>query len=102
MRKALLVLPFLAFSFLSWSQQDPLYSQYFNNPMLINPAFAGSAERLYAGVAYRSQWTGVPGGPVTFSFNSHLALANNKVGVGFVAVQDQLGDIRNTQFGGDF
>ena len=33
------------------AQQDPLYSQYFNNPMLINPAFAGSNDRLYAGLA---------------------------------------------------
>lgn len=84
------------------AQQDPLYSQYFNNPMLINPAFAGSNDRLYAGVAYRSQWAGVEGGPVTFNFNSHLALVDNKVGVGVIAVQDQLGDIKNTQLGGTF
>ncbi|MBS1508323.1 MAG: type IX secretion system membrane protein PorP/SprF [Bacteroidetes bacterium] len=84
------------------AQQDPLYSQYFNNPMLINPAFAGSNDRLYAGVAYRSQWAGVEGGPVTFNFNSHLALVDNKLGVGVIAVQDQLGDIKNTQLGGTF
>ncbi len=84
------------------AQQDPLYSQYFNNPMLINPAFAGSNERLYAGVAYRSQWAGIDGGPVTFNLNSHIALMNNKVGVGMLAVQDQLGDIKNTQYGGVF
>jgi len=32
---------------------------------------------------------GVEGGPVTLNFNSHMALANNKVGVGIIAVQDQ-------------
>ena len=82
------------------AQQDPLYAQYFNNPMLINPAFAGSMERLYAGVAYRTQWTGVDGGPVTMNFNSHLALADNKVGVGLIVLQDKIGDIKNTQYGG--
>jgi type IX secretion system PorP/SprF family membrane protein len=87
---------------LAHAQQDPLYSQYFNNPMLINPAFAGSNDRLYASVAYRSQWVGVEGGPTTFNFNSHIALVNNKVGVGILAVQDQLGDIKNTQYGGAF
>ena len=51
------------------AQQDPLYSQYFNNPMLINPAFAGSNERLYSGLAYRAQWAGIEGGPATFNFN---------------------------------
>ncbi|WHZ07149.1 MAG: hypothetical protein OJF59_000904 [Cytophagales bacterium] len=84
----------------SYAQQDPLYSQYYNNPMLINPAFAGSNERLYAGIAYRSQWSGITGGPTTLNFNSHLAVANNKVGVGAIVVQDKLGDISNTQYGG--
>lgn len=80
------------------AQQDPLYSQYFNNPLLINPAFAGSTERFYAGVAYRTQWTGVEGAPKTFNLNSHIALMNNKVGLGVIAVQDQIGDIKNTQY----
>lgn len=97
---SLLYILALAIPLPSFSQQDPLYAQYFNNPMLINPAFAGSNERLYAGVAYRAQWTGIAGGPVTFNFNSHMAVANNKVGVGIIAVQDQLGDIKNTQYGG--
>jgi type IX secretion system PorP/SprF family membrane protein len=96
------LLPFLfcSLSSLVLAQQDPLYSQYFNNPMLINPAFAGSNERLYAGAAYRAQWAGMDGGPVTFNFNSHIGLVDNKVGVGVLAVQDQLGDIKNTEFGG--
>ncbi len=81
------------------AQQDPLYSQYFNNPMLINPAFAGNLERLYAGLAYRSQWTGIDGTPVTYNFNSHLSLVDNKVGLGVIAVQDKLGDIKNTSYG---
>jgi type IX secretion system PorP/SprF family membrane protein len=67
--------------------------------MLINPAFAGSNERLYAGVAWRSQWSGIEGSPTTFNLNSHIALVNNTVGVGVIAVQDQIGDIKNTQYG---
>lgn len=67
--------------------------------MLINPAFAGSNERFYAGVAYRTQWAGVEGSPRTFNLNSHVALMDNKIGLGVVAVQDQIGDIKNTQYG---
>ena len=81
------------------AQQDPLYAQYFNNPMLINPAFAGSTERLYAGIAYRTQWSGVEGGPKTFNANGHIALFDNRVGLGAIVLQDQIGDIKNTQFG---
>jgi type IX secretion system PorP/SprF family membrane protein len=94
----LLLLSILIISGLQ-AQQDPLYSQYFNNPMLINPAFAGSYERLYAGVAYRSQWSGMDGAPTTLNFNGHLSLLENKIGVGALVVQDKLGDISNTQFG---
>lgn len=100
MKKSLLAFVFLAAALPLAAQQDPLYSQYFNNPMLINPAFAGSIDRLYAGVAFRSQWSGIDGAPATFSFNSHIALRDNKVGAGFLAVQDKIGDIKNTQLGG--
>ncbi len=102
MKKIVLAFPFALAAFQSPAQQDPLYAQYFNNPMLINPAFAGSSERLYAGVAYRSQWAGVPGGPVSYNFNGHMAVAGNKVGIGMIVLQDQLGDIRNTQYGTSF
>lgn len=81
------------------AQQDPLYSQYFNNPMLINPAFAGSNERLYSGLAYRAQWAGIEGGPATFNFNSHISLLDNRVGAGIIVVQDKIGDVKNTQYG---
>lgn len=67
--------------------------------MLINPAFAGSMERLYAGVAYRSQWSGMDGAPATLNLNGHISLLENKIGVGVLVVQDKLGDIRNTQYG---
>jgi type IX secretion system PorP/SprF family membrane protein len=70
--------------------------------MLLNPAFAGSNDRLYAGAAYRSQWAGIEGGPVTYNFNGHISLMDNKLGAGLLVVQDQLGDIKNTQYGGVF
>jgi len=98
MKKILLVW-FTVCSFVTMAQQDPLYSQYYNNPMLINPAFAGSNERLYAGVAYRTQWAGMDGAPKMYSFNSHIGLADNKVGLGVIAVQDQIGDFKTIQYG---
>lgn len=100
MKTIILIASVCALGFPLLAQQDPLYAQYFNNPMLVNPAIAGTSEKLMASAAYRSQWTGVPGGPVTFNFNGQIALDNNRVGVGVIAVQDQVGDIRNTQFGG--
>jgi type IX secretion system PorP/SprF family membrane protein len=100
MKKSILALSLFLGSQMLSAQQDPLYSQYFNNPMLINPAFAGSNDRLYAGLAYRSQWSGIDGGPTTFNFNGHLSLVNNKIGVGVITMQDKVGDVKNTQYGG--
>jgi type IX secretion system PorP/SprF family membrane protein len=97
--KSLLAAVSILIAFNTQAQQDPLYAQYFNNPMLINPAFAGSTERFYGGIAYRSQWTGVEGAPKTFNANSHIALMDNKVGLGAIIVQDQIGDVKNTQYG---
>jgi type IX secretion system PorP/SprF family membrane protein len=85
-----------------YGQQDPLYAQYFNNPILINPAFTGNTERLLAAFAYRSQWAGLEGRPVTFSFNAHMPLAENKIGAGFVMSQDKIGEFKTTQSGALF
>ena len=99
MKYFLLVVTLMMAITCAMAQQDPLYSQYFNNPMLINPAFAGSNERLYSGLAYRAQWAGIEGGPATFNFNSHISLFDNRVGAGIIVVQDKIGDIKNTQYG---
>ena len=102
MKKILIAIFSLLSNIQLFAQQDPLYSQYFNNPMLINPAFAGSYDRLYLGLAYRAQWAGIDGGPATINFNGHIALANNKMGVGLIVVQDKIGEIKNTQYGGTY
>jgi type IX secretion system PorP/SprF family membrane protein len=84
------------------AQQDPLYAQYFNNPVLINPAFAGSAERLLVSGAYRSQWSGLQGAPASFNLNGHVSLLDNRVGAGVVLAEDRIGEFRTTQYGGVF
>ncbi len=80
------------------AQQDPIYAQYLNNPVVINPAFTGNNERFNVGFQYRTQWAGVDGNPVTYNFNSNIALVNNKVGVGILVTQDKIGDNRATEF----
>ncbi|MBS1680876.1 MAG: PorP/SprF family type IX secretion system membrane protein [Bacteroidetes bacterium] len=80
------------------AQQDPAYAQYPNNPFLINPAYTGLNNRFNANLQYRSQWSSVQGHPETFNFNSHVSIVNNKVGVGFMATQDKIGENTMTEF----
>lgn len=98
MKKSLLSLVLLCLSLSGFAQQDPLYAQYINNPMVINPAYAGLNNNLNASVSYRSQWGGFEGNPVTMNVNSHMSLVDNKVGVGFLIVQDKIGNVKNTEF----
>jgi len=93
---------FILLTAAAFGQQDPLYSQYINNPMVINPAYAGLNNNFNASVAYRNQWGGFEGNPKTFNFNSHVSLVDNKVGVGLLVVQDQIGDAKNTEVQGAF
>ena len=48
--KNLLLLILLAGALQVTAQQDPIYAQYINNPLAINPAFAGSNNMFNAGL----------------------------------------------------
>ncbi|MEJ0030618.1 MAG: type IX secretion system membrane protein PorP/SprF [Bacteroidota bacterium] len=62
------------------AQQDPINALYLNNPIAINPAYAGANDMLNAGIQYRTQWTGIESNPTTFNFNSNMSVLNNKGG----------------------
>lgn len=78
-------------------QQDPLYSQYVLNPFIINPAYAGFSKDFSAMASYRTQWSGIEGAPETRSITGHVSLADNRMGLGLVVLQDGIGNDRNTQ-----
>ncbi len=89
------VLFFLSIPILA--QQDPLYSQYIINPLLINPAYSGVTTDLNASVMFRKQWAGFEGSPVTMNANVHMALSNNHMGTGLIILQDQIGVDKTTE-----
>jgi type IX secretion system PorP/SprF family membrane protein len=82
---------------ISEAQVDPLYAQYMNNPLLINPAYAGLNNNLNAGVSYRKQWAGFDGSPTTYNVNAHTSLLDNKMGVGLIVLKDNVGANSNTE-----
>lgn len=84
------------------AQQDPIYAQYVNNPITINPAYAGANSMLNAGIQYRTQWAGIDSNPKTFNFNMNMAVLNNKAGAGFMVLQDRMGDTKSTEVSSQF
>ena len=80
------------------AQQDPVYAQYLHNPLLVNPSYAGLSNNVNASLSYRIQWTGIEGHPETVNLNGHASVADNKVGVGAILLQDKIGNLKNTEF----
>ncbi len=76
---------------LAIAQQDPQYSQYMFNQMVLNPAYAGSKDAINTAIFLRNQWTGIDGAPSTETMSIHAPTRKRKVGLGFAIVADQIG-----------
>lgn len=86
-----------------FAQQDPQYTQYIYNPVVINPAYAGNRGVLSVTGLHRSQWVGLDGAPTTQSFSVHTPVQEGgKVGLGLSVVNDALGPQNETYAGIDF
>lgn len=79
------------------AQEDPLYAQYLNNPLVINPAYTGLNKNFNAALTYRRQWGGFDGAPTTASVSVHSSMMNNKMGLGLLVVRDRSGNTNNTE-----
>lgn len=78
------------------AQIDPLYAQYLNNPLTINPAYTGLNKELNISVSGRKQWSGFDGGPATVNLTVHTSLFDNRMGAGLIVVKDKIGEYNNT------
>ena len=86
----------------SFAQQLPQFTQYMYNTIAINPAYAGSRETLSIVGLHRSQWAGFPGAPTTQTLSIHSPLRNEKIGLGFSFINDELGFENYVYMYGDF
>jgi hypothetical protein len=70
------------------AQQFPFMEGYNVNPFTMTPSYAGLKNTKTVFLDYRSDWTGVDGGPVTcqLSYNDKLA---KKVGLGGRFIYDK-------------
>jgi type IX secretion system PorP/SprF family membrane protein len=86
----------------TFAQQDPLYSQYLNNPFVLNPAYTGITNNLNLSVSYRKQWTGFDGSPATMNANGHISLMDNTMGAGLMVITDQIGSTSVNEIYGSY
>lgn len=94
MKKIILV--FILFcNYMAFAQQDPLFTQYMFNKLLVNPAYAGSRENFNIDMLNRTQWVSIDGAPETFTISAHTAMRNKSVGLGLYMFRDKLGPTNN-------
>lgn len=92
---------FIVLAFTSVSaraQQDPMFTQYMFNTLSVNPAYAGSADRLSAVALHRSQWVNFQGAPTTQTITVHSPLKRENISLGGSIVNDAHGPVKQTGF----
>jgi len=72
--------------------QDPHFSQYYANPLYLNPGLTGSTECGRINLNYRNQWPSLGKAYVTYSASYDQNLPVLSSGIGFTFVSDQTGD----------
>jgi len=78
------------------AQQDPLYVQYIDNLLVINPGFAGSKADGKMLLVSRNQWVSVEGAPKAYSLSYSTPMKNKNIGLGFSMMNDKIGPQQQT------
>jgi type IX secretion system PorP/SprF family membrane protein len=96
----LVLLTMIAFG--GYAQQDPLFTQYMNNPGLINPAYAGSKGVTNLNGIFRKQWLGQEWSPSTTSISINAPISRYDIGLGFTFLDDQIGPLHQVGIYADY
>ncbi|PKP30993.1 MAG: hypothetical protein CVT99_10890 [Bacteroidetes bacterium HGW-Bacteroidetes-16] len=79
--------------------QDPEFSQFYANPLYLNPALAGSTECGRLGLNYRNQYPSLSNAYVTYNISYDQSIPGINSGYGILAMSDAQGDgalVRNS------
>jgi type IX secretion system PorP/SprF family membrane protein len=68
--------------------QDPEFTQFYSNPLYLNPAFAGSKKCPRIVMNYRNQWPNISGSYITSSVAYDQRVEGLNGGLGFIVLQD--------------
>jgi type IX secretion system PorP/SprF family membrane protein len=90
MKKPLIILFLLALTTATNSQQSPISESYFMDKYTLAPSYAGNYNNKYLFLGYRSDWTGIDGGPKTFRLSYNDMLMQN-AGFGAKLIYDKAG-----------
>ncbi|MCU0352837.1 MAG: type IX secretion system membrane protein PorP/SprF [Cytophagales bacterium] len=88
MRKISTVFLIVFGNVLAWAQ-DPQFSQFYANPLYLNPAMAGGALATRVTANYRHQWPALDANFITYSASVDTYFPRINSGLGFIVSRDQ-------------
>ncbi len=104
MKLAVLSFIFLAICFTTERVcgQDPVFSQFYNAHMQLNPALCGNTNSAFVQLNYRNQWPALPTAYSTYSLAADKFFVKQNSGFGALILTDNAGDgaIKTTSFSG--
>jgi type IX secretion system PorP/SprF family membrane protein len=72
--------------------QDAQFSQFYANPLFLNPALAGMTECGRVNLNYRNQWPSLSNAYITYSASYDQNIEGINSGIGVLAMSDRQGD----------
>lgn len=96
LRTSLLALLMLLGTVAAHAQQDPMFTQYMSNVLLVNPAYAAAGTSVEVMAISRNQWTGIEGAPVTQTLSGMLPFRRANTGIGLSFLSDKIGPVSQT------
>ena len=93
---------FLVLNIFNARSQDPTFTQFYSNPVYLNPAFAGSSGCPRISLNYRNEWPSLSGNYVTYCASFDTYAKSISGGLGIIAMHDQQGQatIQTSMIGG--
>ena len=95
-RHITLILFSLMFYYNISGQQIPVYSQFFMNKYVNNPAFAGVGDKFSVSSNHRYQWVGITDAPRTYTLSIDGPTKKSNNGLGAFLYTDHVGPTRRT------
>ncbi|NOQ73163.1 MAG: type IX secretion system membrane protein PorP/SprF [Crocinitomix sp.] len=95
-KKIILFICLICLDFISMAQQEPTFTHYSFNPLMVNPAIAGSKELLSVTAISRNRWLKFPGAPKTQNLTLHSILKSKRLGGGLSFLNDSKGPVQFT------
>ena len=79
--------------------QDPVFTQFYASPTILNPAFAGSMNSTRFSAGYRDQWQGVKSDLKTFyaSADGYMGAIKSGIGANIINQKEDLSGYSYTQ-----